>query len=499
MTHQFLCVHGHFYQPPREDPLTGEIPIEAGAAPFPNWNERILTECYRPNAELGNYARMSFNFGPTLLSWLAIRDRETYQNILAQDRTNLQRFGMGNALAQSYNHTILPLASTQDKIIQIAWGIADFQHRFSRAPQGMWLPETAVDLETLSLLARFGIRFTILAPWQAEADPLDTAQPYRVTLPGGEHIAVFFYHGELSARVSFEPGATTNADLFAREIAVGSIASHKMGQGKPRLLLVASDGELYGHHQPFRDRFLSHLLNGASTQAGLQIIYPSLWLQMYPPEQTIRIKENTSWSCHHGIARWRGDCPCTPPPAPAVPASPNSQPAGHWKTHLRRALDRLAAALDGVYFEAIYPLIPQPRRLLQKYIHVILGEIEPEALFAETANRPLTSAETTRVRLLLEAQRERQRMFTSCGWFFADFDRIEPRNLLAYAAHAVRLVQQATGIDLSSEVKEELRKAISPVSALRADEIFAGYLNPSSFRAVSQPDNRISPPRAEYA
>ncbi len=476
MTHRYLCVHGHFYQPPREDPLTGEIPVEAGAAPYPNWNERILAECYRPNAELGNYTRMSFNFGPTLLTWLAARDPHTYQAILAQDRINVQRYGVGNALAQSYNHTILPLACTQDKVIQIAWGIADFQHRFGRYPQGMWLPETAVDYETLSILASFGIRYTILAPWQAELDPLDTDQPYLVELPGGKQIVVFFYHGNLSARISFEPGATTNADLFAREIASGFFAARNTPWGSPHLLLLASDGELYGHHQPFRDRFLTHLLNGASAQAGLQIIYPALWLQQYPPEMTIRIKENTSWSCHHGVSRWTTACPCTPPPVPASPFTSESQSVSHWKTHLRRALDRLAAALDGVYFEAVYPLIPRPRSLLQKYIHVMLGEITIEALFQEMAARPLTSQESARVWLLLEAQRERQRMFTSCGWFFADFDRIEPRNVLAYAAHAVRLAQKATGVDLAEQVMEDLRKVVSPSSGLQAEAVFTGYL-----------------------
>lgn len=476
MTQQFLCVHGHFYQPPREDPLTGEIPIEPGATPYPNWNERILAECYRPNAELGNYARMSFNFGPTLLTWLAKRDPRTYRAILAQDRANVQRYKVGNALAQSYNHTILPLASTQDKVIQIAWGIADFQHRFGRAPQGMWLPETAVDYETLSILANFGVRFTILAPWQAEADPLDTAQPYQVELPGGKQIVVFFYHGDLSARISFEPDATINADLFAREVAARYFTSRRAQSCNPQLLLLASDGELYGHHQPFRDRFLSHLLNGASAQVGLHIISPGLWLQTYPPEMTIRIKEYTSWSCHHGITRWTGACPCSPQTSPAESSEQKSQPTGNWKSHLRRALDRLAAALDGVYFEAVYPLVPHPRRLLQRYIHVMLGEIKAETLIDEMAARPLTGEETSRVHLLLEAQRERQRMFTSCGWFFADFDRIEPRNVLAYAAHAVRLAQQATGIDLASQAMEDLCKVVSPSCGLRADMVFTRYL-----------------------
>ena len=179
-----LCIHGHFYQPPREDPFTGIIPTEPGAAPYKNWNERIHAECYQPNAELGNFENISFNVGPTLFSWLADFDPLTYQRILAQDQANVARFGVGNAIAQAYNHTVLPLASASDKVIQIAWGIADFKHRFKRMPQGMWLPETAIDYETLTTLAHHGIEFTVLAPWQAEVDKIDPTEPYRVPLPG---------------------------------------------------------------------------------------------------------------------------------------------------------------------------------------------------------------------------------------------------------------------------------------------------------------------------
>jgi alpha-amylase/alpha-mannosidase (GH57 family) len=191
MTIRSLCIHGHFYQPPREDPITGLIPQEVGAAPYQNWNERIHAECYRPNAELGNFERMSFNIGPTLFRWMESHDPDTYHRILAQDRANLERNGVGNAMAQAYNHTILPLATLADKRTQIKWGIADFTHRFGRKPEGLWLPETAADLETLTVLAEQDIQFTILAPWQGDLDPLDTSEPYRVALPDGRSIAVF--------------------------------------------------------------------------------------------------------------------------------------------------------------------------------------------------------------------------------------------------------------------------------------------------------------------
>jgi len=461
-----LCIHGHFYQPPREDPLTGIIPTEPGAAPYKNWNERIHAECYRPNAELGNFENISFNVGPTLFSWLADYDPPTYQRILAQDQANVTRFGVGNAIAQAYNHTILPLAPASDKVIQIAWGIADFKHRFKRMPQGMWLPETAVDYETLTTLANQGIEFTVLAPWQAGKEPIDSTEPYRVPLPGGGSITVFFFQPDLSSRISFDPTTTADADLFASQELVRYFHPEKERQGDPQILLLASDGELYGHHQPFRERFLAHLLDGASVQAGIEPVFPALWLQSYPPRQEMGIQERTSWSCHHGVTRWMGECACAPQDA-------------RWKSHLRRALDRLASELDYLYFDAVYPFITKPRILRQRYIHVMLGELTTAQLVAEMTDRTLPSYQLKRLSLLLESQRERQRMFTSCGWYFDDFDRIEPRNNLAYAAQAVRLAQLATGEDLAPQAISELNLVVSPRTGLRADVVFRIHLERS--------------------
>ena len=458
-----LCIHGHFYQPPREDPFTGIIPTEPGAAPYKNWNERIHAECYQPNAELGNFENISFNVGPTLFSWLADFDPLTYQRILAQDQANVARFGVGNAIAQAYNHTVLPLASASDKVIQIAWGIADFKHRFKRMPQGMWLPETAIDYETLTTLAHHGIEFTVLAPWQAEVDEIDPTEPYRVPLPGGGSITVFFFQPDLSSRISFDPATTANADLFASQELMRHYRPEKETQGDPQLLLLASDGELYGHHQPFRERFLAQLLDGASAQAGIKPVFPALWLQSYPPRQEMGIRERTSWSCHHGVTRWMGECACT------------HQDAG-WKSHLRRSLDRLASELDNLYFDAVYPLITKPRILRQRYIHVMLGELGTSELVAEMTDRTLASHQLKRLSLLLESQRERQRMYTSCGWFFDDFDRIEPRNNLAYAAQAVRLARLATGEDLAPQVISDLNHVVSPRTGLRADAVFRVHL-----------------------
>lgn len=459
-----ISIHGHFYQPPREDPLTGIIPTEPGAAPFNNWNERILQECYRPNVELHNFERISFNVGPTLFTWLQAEDPHTYQQILAQDRINFSRYGVGNAIAQAYNHTILPLASSSDKIIQIMWGIADFTHRFGHKPKGMWLPETAVDYETLSAMAHQGIEFTILAPWQADAEDLDPTEPYRVLLPGGGSIIVFFYQRDLSARISFVPDATADAELFAELELSSQYIADKEKHGEDQLILLASDGELFGHHQPFRERFLSQLLNGASAAVGVNNSFPALWLKTHPPRKTIRIRERTSWSCHHGVTRWTGECACT-------------SLDGRWKSHLRSSLNRLSAAVDGLYFDTVYPLIPKPRSLRQRYIHVMLGDTQPEKLIAEMASHPLTTDQIWQVYLLLESQRERQRIFTSCGWFFEDFDRIEPKNVIAYAAQSVRLAQLATGDDLSPQAMTDLKHVISPRTGLRADAVFRHHLD----------------------
>jgi hypothetical protein len=455
-----LCIHGHFYQPPREDPLTGAVPEEIGAAPYRNWNERIHAECYRANAELGNFERISFNVGPTLFDWMAQHDPDTSRKIVEQDRANVRQFGVGNAIAQAYNHAIMPLATSADKRTQVAWGIADFTHRFGRKPQGMWLPETAVDIETLTIMAEQGITFTLLAPWQADAESIDPTEPYLVRLPGGRSIAVFFYHQGLSGRVSFDPALTSNADAFAFHDLPWQYHTEKLRRDEPHLLLVATDGELYGHHQPFRDLFLAHLLKSAGPQSGIAPTFPALWLRQHPPQRTVGIRERTSWSCHHGVTRWAADCDCTPT-------------GSSWKAELRGALDTLAAAIDRLYVEALHPLGIDPWMLRDRYINVLLGDMTAEELIGEATGKRLGIEQTRDIHTLLEAQRERQRMFTSCGWFFDDFDRIEPKNNLAYAAQVTRLAHQATGVDLASATIERLQRVVSHRSGLRGDQVFA--------------------------
>ena len=463
MTERALCVHAHFYQPLREDPYTGSIPAEAGAAPYQNWNERIHSECYRPNAELGNFERISFNIGPTLFAWMQLYDPESCRLIVAQDKANLHRFGVGNAMAQGYHHTILPLATRQDKETQIIWGIEDFTQRFGHRPQGMWLPETAVDLETLEVLVEQGIEFTILAPWQAETPSIDPTEPYLVSLPGGRHITVFFYHQELSSGVSFNPSLTSNADAFAQGEVLARFSREKAQRGEAQLLLVATDGELYGHHQQFRDRFLAHLVNGASQQAGYSITYPAAWLKKYTPKRTMSIRERTSWSCHHGVSRWMGECGCTPGD-------------GRWKAYLRQGLNRLAATIDTQYVEKMLELKINPWEMRNRYIQVMLGRVSLDELAVKVSGGQLNSEQLSSLKFLLEAQRYRQQMFMSCGWFFEDFSRIEPRNNVAYAAQAVNLMKIATGIDLADQVSADLRYVVSQATGIRGDTVFRGYL-----------------------
>lgn len=458
-----FSIHAHFYQPPREDPLTGIIPDETGASPFPNWNERIHAECYRPNAELRNFEQISFNLGPTLLTWMEAHDPETCRKIIEQDQYNVRRYGVGNAMAQAYNHTILPLASARDKVTQIAWGIADFEHRFQRKPQGMWLPETAADTETLEMLVDQGIEFTILAPWQARTDEVDPTEPHIVSLSGGRKLTIFFYQRELSARISFDAQATINADTFAQYILRPYFSPEKTQRGEPQLILVASDGELYGHHQHLRDLFLARLVDGASSMLGIRPTFPALWLKSYPPQRTVGIRDNTSWSCHHGVTRWMGQCACTPG-------------NGNWKAQLRYAFERLSGELDRLYLDVTRPFISDPWELRNNYIHVILGELSAADLIIQTAGHALTSEQTRRIHLMLEAQRERQRMFTSCGWFFEDFDRIEPKNNVAYAAQGVRLARLATGVDLEPFVIADLQRVVSHHSGRRADRVFLNHL-----------------------
>ena len=444
-TSKFVCLYGHFYQPPREDPFTGSIPPEPGATPFDNFNEKIFDECYRPNAEEGNFESISFDFGPTLAMWMEQYHPDVHRMIVEADRRNVERFGVGNALAQAFNHTILPLATTRDKRTQIAWGLADFEHRFGRKADGMWLAETAVDLETLDLLAEQGVRYTVLAPWQA-AEATDPTEPYRVCLPSGRDITVFFYNGPLSGGVSFDWDTTSNADSFAAAYLPHHLNTEKLARKEDQLIVVATDGELYGHHKPWRDRFLSHLVREGAKAYGFEVVSLGRYLRDHPPSREVTLRVPSAWSCAHGVARWGQGCECTEGDA-------------SWKPTLRRALDSLSARLNETFEQHTAATLYDPWAARDAYLGLRNGWMSADDFWSQHGKndgRATSTAAEARTLQLLEAQYFGQWMYTSCGFFFEDLDRIEPRNDIAFARRAISLVWLATGRDLESDFLREL-------------------------------------------
>lgn len=458
MSEKAFCIHGHFYQPPREDPLTGTIPVEAGAAPFSNWNERIMDDCYRPNAEAGNFGNISFNIGPTLTEWMEQNHPTVIQRTVRDDRYNIKKYSAGNAMAQPFHHSILPLASEQDKFTQVRWGIISFIHRYGRQPAGMWLPETAVDMETLEVLFTLGIRFTILAPWQAKSE-IDSRKPYLVELGQNRSMAVFFYDRELSSGISFDQRITSNADDFVSRYLSPRYSS---GEGN-QLILVATDGELYGHHQEFRYEFLKRLYATSLNNAGVLSIYPERWLKENPPKESVEIRDNTSWSCMHDLLRWSGSCSCTPGP--------------EWKALLRRALNKVAEIIDQVFLEETRPLTKDPWTLRDLALQARDPLFDFEQITGGLVEPGLNFEKTKKTTLLLRSQFERQRMFASCAWFFEDFDRIEPQNAVRYAANAIHLAQKATGTDLKGDLETIFEKVYSNRTGLNAAKVFADFLD----------------------
>jgi hypothetical protein len=441
-----LAVHAHFYQPSRIDPWTGRVPEEPSAAPFHDWNARVDAECYRPNAIRSNLTRISWDLGPTLGSWLASEDPTT----LSGFATAAAR---GNAMAQPFHHSILPLASAADRRTEIRWGLREFELRFGRRATGLWLPEAAVDLPTLRIAAEAGVAYTILAPWQAAGTGLDSRRPYRVDLGDGASIVVVFYDAGLSAAVSFEPEATSDADRFARERVAVRLSSASY-TGPPSLALIATDGELYGHHQQFRDLFLQRLVAPDAATAerrGFDVVSLADAIAE-PPDRhhpAIRIAERTSWSCHHGVARWSAECP------DAVD--------GRWKGPLRAALERLAATIDAAterWFASLEGA-PDVWALRDAYVEVVVGAVTPDAFAADRLTL-LGPADRNRALALLEAQRWRLAMFASDGWYWDDPIRPETKQILRSAARAVRIVDGELGSAFEPRLVEDLALFSSP-------------------------------------
>jgi len=441
----YLCLHGHFYQPPRENPFTDQIPLEAAATPFANFNEKITAECYAPNAEAGNFDELSFDLGPTLAGWLEKAHPEVLHRILEADARHLARYGFGNAMAQAYNHTILPLATTRDKHTQIAWGLSDFQHRYGRQATGMWLAETAIDLECLDIMAQHGITYTVLAPWQVET-PIDSTEPYRIPLFNGRSMTVFFYNAPLSGGVSFDWQLTSNADLFASTFLPEQLQQTKYLEGRPQLISIATDGELYGHHRPWRDKFLSHLIRVGAPASGFEICTFERYMNMYPATREAKLRVPSAWSCSHDIARWSEGCACT-------------EGDSSWKAPLRLALTNLAEQSDQLFEQRASETLNDPWAARNAYLAVREGW-ESQKRFWERfgrEKRPPTSKVLARRTLqLLEAQYYQQYSFTSCGFFFEDLDRIEPRNNIGFARRSISLIWQALGIDLQTAFLRDL-------------------------------------------
>ena len=458
---RFVCIHGHFYQPPRENPWLETVETQDTAAPYHDWNERVCAECYAPNGAarivnsknqitriVNNYARISFNFGPTLLSWLMENAQRTYRMILDGERRSRKSFkGHSSAMAQVYNHVILPLANRRDRITQIRWGIADYQRHYGTPPEGMWLAETAADTESLELLAQHGIKFTVLAPHQClhirslkdgtgwtetPNASVDTTRPYLVRFDSGVSIAVFFYDGPASRAIAFEGLLNSGESLAAR------LKDGFKDNAQPQLVHVATDGESYGHHHKYGEMALAYALRLLEADKTVKLTNYGGYLAQFPPEYEAEIVDNTSWSCEHGVERWRSNCGCNS-------GKPGWNQA--WRGPLRQTLDELRDAVAPLTEQEGGKLFRDVWAARDSYIQVVLDR-SAEALdrfFAENQSHSLTEAERVRALELMEMQRHAQLMYTSCGWFFDDISGIETVQVIAYAARVLQLAQDLFG------------------------------------------------------
>lgn len=475
---KYLCLHGHFYQPPRENPWLERIERQDSAAPFADWNERITAECYGPNAWArrldgerriadiaNNYSRISFNFGPTLLSWLERHEPDVYAAVLQADRESCQRFsGHGSAIAQVYNHMILPLANRRDKITQIEWGLTDFRQRFGRDPEGLWLAETAVDSESLDLMAERGIRFTILAPSQAHrirrighphwhdvsGGHVDPTRPYQVRLPSGRTIAVFFYDGPISQGIAFENLLNSGERLLNRLESAFSDDRHWA-----QLVHISTDGETYGHHHRHGEMALAYALDLVEQRDWIQLTNYGEFLAKHPPQLEAQIWENSSWSCVHGVERWRSDCGC----------NSGMRPGWHqqWRGPYRMALDELRDTLATHFEDICGTLLHDPWRARDGYISVLLDDSEQSRsdFLARHAHQPLSEPQRTTIWKLLEMQRNCMLMYTSCGWFFDELSGLETVQTMCYARRALELGEEVFGLPLERQFLDSLQRAPS--------------------------------------
>lgn len=479
---KYLCIHGHFYQPPRENAWLDEIEIQESAAPYHDWNARICAECYSPNALarvlndkqqltdlINNYARISFNFGPTLLSWMEKKEPEVYRAVLEADKLSQQNFsGHGSAIAQAYNHMILPLANLRDKYTQVRWGIADFKKRFGRLPEALWLAETACNTETLEVLAECGMKFVILAPgqcakvrkigeekWQdVSGAKVDPKRAYQCNLPSGRRIALFFYDGPISQGIAFSD------TLKSGENFAGRLLSTYNSGSEAQLMHIATDGETYGHHQKFADMALAYCLKYVEDKTDVQITVYGEFLAKNPPQYEAQIFENSSWSCFHGVERWRADCGC------------NSGMHGgwhqKWRKPLREALDWLRDEMIKTYDTIGRQYFKDPWAARDEYIDLVLDRsLDAQHRFFLKHATEKAWTDRPGALCLLEMQRFAMLMYTSCGWFFDEISGIETVQIMQYAARAAQLNKQISGVDLEPEFIKRLEAAPSNIRDLK--------------------------------
>jgi alpha-amylase/alpha-mannosidase (GH57 family) len=462
---KFICIHGHFYQPPRENPWLESVELQDSAAPYHDWNERISVECYAPNASArildgegriaeitSNYSKISFNFGPTLLAWMRDKMPEIHEAIVAADKLSRQRFsGHGSAIAQVYNHMILPLANSRDKHTQVLWGIRDFEYRFGRAPEGLWLSETAADADTLEVLAQHGLKFTIFSPYQAsrtrevgkrswrdvDGGRIDPTRPYLLRLPSGKMLTVFFYDGPVSQAVAFEHLLESGERLAGRLMS----AFNDQRQWN-QLVHIATDGESYGHHHRHGEMALAYALHFIESNQLARLTNYGEYLEKHPPTHEVQIHEKTAWSCTHGVGRWMSNCGCNSGGHPGWNQN--------WRTPLRQALDWLRDEMAPLYEAKANELLHDAWAARNDYISVIWDR-NPESreqFLARHARRELNAEEKVLVWKLLELQRHAMLMYTSCGWFFDEISGIESVQVVQYAARALELARHVFGKDL---------------------------------------------------
>ena len=496
----FLTIHGHFYQPPRENPWLEAIEQQDSALPFHDWNERINLECYNPNSAsrivdnknrvldvVDNYSLMSFNFGPTLMSWMEQYAPLTYERIIKADVVSMDKFsGHGNAIAQVYNHIIMPLANKRDKETQIKWGIRDFKYRFGRAPEGMWLAETAVDDETLEVLADNGIKFTILSPFQAlkcrkigtkewqdvSWGNIDPARPYRYFIKSNpkKYVDLYFYDGAISRSVAFD-NILRDGNIFAKRLREGVSELRDY----PQIVNIATDGESYGHHTKFGDMALSYVLRVKAKDEGFTITNYGEYLEKFGVTQEADIKQASSWSCFHGVGRWKDDCGC----------STGGQQGWNqkWRKPLREALDYLRDELAKLFESEGYKYFNKnPWDVRNEYIEVILdrSELNVKQFLKNVLKEEVAAEGKVAAMKLLEIQRQAMLMYTSCGWFFADISGIETTQIMKYAARAMQLAGDFTSADYETKFLEILDKAKSNIKEFgTGKEIYEKFVKPA--------------------